>query len=78
MPKAAEMGVLQPRESGTWDWGKSQPLDIIAGADQPSSKQEVVGVGAWHPKVTDLWGRKRGRCPLTLPTRQQHSLRLPV
>lgn len=44
MLKIVEVGILQPHESGMWDWGSVQPLDIIASADHPSYKQEVAGV----------------------------------
>lgn len=74
MPEVAEVGVLQPHESGLWDWGHVQPLDVIASADHPSSKQEVAGVGAaLASEFTDLWGYKRVQCPLTLSIRR-HSL----
>lgn len=54
--------------------GDIQPMDIIASADHPSSKQEVAGVGAaLASKFTDLWDYKRAQCPLTLPT-GRHSL----
>lgn len=67
MPEVAEVGVLSLHESELWDWGHVQPLDIIASADHPSSKQEVVGVAS---EFTDLWAYKRVQGPLTLPIRR--------